>query len=261
MLCNAFDLVRIHLFNSLDDDLLTKTNEIDEKTLDEIQKITATEAIIIGGVNAVSENVENKLKEKGLSVRRLFGVDRYETALKVSEEALNSGALKSDNIFLCSGISPADALSIASVAAKERGIILLTDGNTLIKGVEDIIKTGFSTDIKIVGGTAVISSNLENNIKTFGKNTERIFGNNRYETSVKVYEKYYKPMKVRSIYLANGLTMADALTGAGVAYNFRTGLLLTSANEMINPMKKIVKEMKILRILGGNFVVNDNIWK
>ena len=40
-----------------------------------------------------------------------------------------------------------------------------------------------------------------------------------------------------------------------------TGLLLTSANEMIPSMKSIVKEMKILRILGGNAVVNDNIWK
>ena len=55
--------------------------------------------------------------------------------------------------------------------------------------------------------------------------------------------------------------MADALTGAGVAYNFRTGLLLTKANEMIIPMKEIIKEIKTLKILGGNAVVNDNIWK
>ena len=53
----------------------------------------------------------------------------------------------------------------------------------------------------------------------------------------------------------------DALTGAEITYNFRTGLLLTSANEMIPSMKSIVKEMKILRILGENAVVNDNIWK
>ena len=74
---------------------------------------------------------------------------------------------------------------------------------------------------------------MKNKIETYGKNTERISGNDRYETSVKVYEKYYKPMEVKSIYLANGLTIADALTGAGVAYNFRTRLLLTNANEMI----------------------------
>ena len=102
---------------------------------------------------------------------------------------------------------------------------------------------------------------MKQELESTGATVERIFGNDRYETSVKVYEKYYKPMGIKTVYLANGLTMADALTGAGVAYNSNTGLLLTSANEMINPMKKIIKKMDQLIILGGNTVVNDNIWK
>ena len=237
--------------------LLTKTNEIDAGTLAEIERLKAKEVIIIGGVNAVSENVANQLKAKGLTVNRIFGENRYETALNVAKEAVDKGVLKTEKIFLCSGISPADALSIASVAAKEEGIILLTDGNTLTEGAKKYIKSG--VEVKIIGGNKVISDNLKQELSSMGAIVERISGNDRYETSVKVYEKYYKPMGVKSIYLANGLTMADALTGAGVAYNFNTGLLLTGANEMINPMKEIIKEMKILRILGGNAVVNDNI--
>ena len=131
----------------------------------------------------------------------------------MAKEAIDNGVLKSNKVFLCSGISPADALSIASAAAKEEGIILLTDGNSL-KGAEKYIKSG--VEVKIIGGTGVISDKLEQELKSMGATVERISGNDRYETSVKVYEKYYKPMKVRSIYLANGLTMADALTGAGV---------------------------------------------
>ena len=239
--------------------LLTKTNEIDTKILDEIKRLKAKEVVIIGGVNAVSEDVANQLKAKGLTVNRIFGENRYETALNVAKEAVDKGVLKTEKIFLCSGISPADALSIASVAAKEEGIILLTDGNTLTEGAKKYIKAG--VEVKIIGGTSVISDKLEQELKSMKATVERISGNDRYETSVKVYEKYYKPMGVKTIYLANGLTMADALTGAGVAYNFRTGLLLTSANEMITPMKEIIKEMKILRILGGNAVVNNDIWK
>ena len=144
-------------------------------------------------MNAVSENVANRLRNEGLTVNRISGNDRYETALKVAEKAISKGVLEPDNVFLCSGVSPADALSIASAAAKEKGIILLTDGNTLIKGVENLIKSNFSINVKIIGGTAVISDNLKNKIETYGKNTERISGNDRYETSVKVYEKYYKP--------------------------------------------------------------------
>ena len=122
--------------------LLTKTNEMDAGTFAEIERLKAKEVIIIGGVNAVSKEVEDQLKAKGLTVNRISGNDRYETALKVAEEAIDNGVLKSSKIFLCSGISPADALSIASVAAKEEGIILLTDGNTLTEGAKKYIKSG-----------------------------------------------------------------------------------------------------------------------
>ena len=125
-------------------------------------------------------------------MNRIFGENRYETALKVAEEAIDNGVLKSNKIFLCSGISPADALSIASAAAKEKGIILLTDGNSLIDGVKKYIKSGVK--VKIIGGVGVISDKLEQELKSMGAAVERISGNDRYETSVKVYEKYYKPM-------------------------------------------------------------------
>ena len=90
--------------------LLTKTNEIDAGTLAEIERLKAKEVIIIGGVNAVSEKVANQLKAKGLTVNRIFGENRYETALKVAEETGNNEILKPSRlpskIFLCSGISP-----------------------------------------------------------------------------------------------------------------------------------------------------------
>ena len=129
-------------------------------------------------------------------MNRIFGENRYETTLKVAEETGNNEILKPSRlpskIFLCSGISPADALSIASAAAKEKGIILLTDGNSLIDGVKKYIKSGVK--VKIIGGVGVIFDKLEQELKSMGAAVERISGNDRYETSVKVYEKYYKPM-------------------------------------------------------------------
>ena len=144
-------------------------------------------------MNAVSKEVEDQLKAKGLTVNRISGNDRYETALKVAEEAIDNGVLKSSKIFLCSGISPADALSIASAAAKEKGIILLTNGNSLTDGVKKYIKSGVK--VKIIGGVGVISDKLEQELKSMGAAVERISGKDRYETSVKVYEKYYKPIR------------------------------------------------------------------
>ena len=123
-------------------------------------------------MNAVSEDVANQLKAKGLTVNRISGNDRYETALKVAKEAIDNGVLKSNKVFLCSGISPADALSIASAAAKEEGIILLTDGNSL-KGAEKYIKSG--VEVKIIGGTSVISDKLEQELTVYQIGRIRLF--------------------------------------------------------------------------------------
>ena len=135
-------------------------------------------------MNAVSEKVANQLKVKGLKVNRIFGENRYETALNVAKEAVDKGVLKTEKIFLCSGISPADALSIASVAAKEEGIILLTDGNGLTDGVKKYIKSG--VEVKIIGGNKVISDNLKQELSSMGAIVERISGNDRYETIVRL---------------------------------------------------------------------------
>ena len=82
--------------------LLTKTKEMDAGTFAEIERLKAKEVIIIGGVNAVSEKVANQLKVKGLKVNRIFGENRYETALNVAKEAVDKGVLKTEKIFLCS---------------------------------------------------------------------------------------------------------------------------------------------------------------
>lgn len=238
---------------------LTSKNSIDTETVEEMKRLEVKQAVIIGGVNVVSENVVNRLNNNGINVNRIYGKDRYDTAIQLIEDIKKSGKIDTNKIFLCSGNSYADALSIASVTAKEGGIILLTDGNTLTGGTKAYITS--EADVKIIGGNAVISDKLESEIKSMGANVSRIYGNDRYETSLKIYDNYYKPIGVKTIYLANGDTMVDALTGTALAYKDQTGLLLTNKSKMINSMKLVVKGMKRLRVLGGNQVVQDNIWK
>ena len=55
--------------------------------------------------------------------------------------------------------------------------------------------------------------------------------------------------------------MVDALTGAGLAYKDKTGLLLTNANKMLPSIKWVINGMSNLKILGGRDVVQNNIWK
>ena len=239
---------------------LTSKISIDMETVDEMKRLGVMQAVIIGGANVVSQNVVNQLNNNGINVNRIYGKDRYDTAVQIIEDIEKSEKIDTNKIFLCSGKTYADALSIASVTAKEGGIILLTDGNTLTDGTKAYITS--DADVKIIGGNAVISNELENKIKSMGaKSVSRIYGNNRYETSLKIYNNYYKPIGVKTIYLANGDTMVDALTGTALAYKDLTGLLLTNKSKMIDSMKPVIKGMKRLRILGGSQAVQDNIWK
>lgn len=237
---------------------LTSKTSIDMETVDEMKRLGVMQAVIIGGANVVSQNVVNQLNNNGINVNRIYGKDRYDTAVQIIEDIEKSEKIDTNKIFLCSGKTYADALSIASVTAKEGGIILLTDGNTLTDGTKAYITS--DADVKIIGGNAVISNELENKIKSMGaKSVSRIYGNNRYETSLKIYNNYYKPIGVKTIYLANGDTMVDALTGTALAYKDLTGLLLTNKSKMMDSMKPVIKGMKRLRILGGSQAVQDNI--
>lgn len=239
--------------------LLTERDETVEETLNEISRLKAAKIRIIGGEKVISERVENLLREKEITVERIFGEDRYETALKIAKKGIEEGKLNPDKIFLCSGEKSADALSIASVAIKEKGILLLTDGNTLTAGVKEMIKSG--VDVKIIGGVAVISDKVKAEAEALGAKAERIYGNDRFETSLEVYNKYYKESGVNTVYLANGIKMVDALTGSGLANKDKTGILLVRENEMIPSMKSAVKKLSKLKILGGEGTVQDNIWK
>ena len=118
-----------------------------------------------------------------------------------------------------------------------------------------------ATEVKVIGGVEVISDNLKQEIETEGAKVERIFGSDRFETALNIYNKYYKSIGVKTIYLANGITMVDALTGAGFAYKDETGLLLTSADKMSSSIKWVINGMSNLKILGGSGVVQNNIWK
>ncbi|MDR1774227.1 MAG: BspA family leucine-rich repeat surface protein [Clostridioides sp.] len=68
--------------------LLSKLDSIDDKTLDEIKRRKPTEVIIVGGNQAVSDCVIDKIDEKieGIKTTRIYGCDRYQTAIRVGEE-------------------------------------------------------------------------------------------------------------------------------------------------------------------------------
>ena len=159
----------------------------------------AKNAYIIGGKNAISSSVENQIKSMGIKPKRIEGSDRIKTSIEVSYEIAEVTG-KDTAVYLVNGFKgEADAMSIAPVAAKNKGQIILTNGKYMPINV--------STDIPTyaVGGSSVMSNAIVSDAQA-----TRIGGKDRYETNRKVIEKFFTNEKV--YYMAKGNPLVDALT-------------------------------------------------
>ncbi|MFT5223199.1 MAG: putative cell wall-binding protein, partial [Glaciecola sp.] len=67
--------------------LLTPPGELDGATRDEIQRLGATEIIVLGGPGAISDEVLVQLRDLAPVVRRIAGSGRADTAAQIATEA------------------------------------------------------------------------------------------------------------------------------------------------------------------------------
>lgn len=189
-------------------------NAVHQSVQDEISRLGATEAVILGGPAAVSESVESELAALGLSTRRLAGETRFETAEAIAEELLETSA--SEQAIVVDGFEFADAMSIAPFAAQEGRPIYLTRTNQLDNPE---LLSQFDNTI-IVGGENAVSFAVENELN----NPVRLAGDTRYDTNVEVLEYY--GVHNNHLYVSTGLDFVDALTGSVLAANDQTGVAL-----------------------------------
>lgn len=100
--------------------LLTHKDSIDDKTMQEIKRLSPKNAYIVGGTGAISGSVQDKLSGMAITCVRLGGKDRYETSLKVAQSLTNV-----NSVFIVSGENFPDAISAASIASIKNSPIIL----------------------------------------------------------------------------------------------------------------------------------------
>ena len=70
--------------------LLTAGGALSEQTAAQIKMLGASKAIVLGGTAAISDDVTDELAALGLSVRRVAGATRQDTAAAVAREVASS---------------------------------------------------------------------------------------------------------------------------------------------------------------------------
>lgn len=211
--------------------LLVKKDSIPKETLSRLQKVK--KVYIIGGTAAVSSNVTNQLA--GKEITRIEGSNRIETSENVAKLVGNY-----DEAFIVNGNKgEADAMSVASVAARDKAPIILTNGTSSTQNKKSGVK------YFVVGGEAVVSNSLVNK---FG--AVRLSGSDRYKTNRAVVQKFYpNPGK---LYYTKGNPLVDALTVSSLAKN--DGVVLVSPKSD----NSILKGKNTVQVGGMNFSVNPS---
>ncbi|OXZ41698.1 N-acetylmuramoyl-L-alanine amidase [Finegoldia magna] len=166
-----------------------------------------------------SANVEN--------VTRIAGEDRIATSIEISKEMFN----ESDNVVLASGFNFADALSAGQLAAALNAPLILSKDQLDSRTSDEIAKLK-PKNMYIVGGENALSSNIEESVKSVVNdiNVERLKGNDRYETSVKVMEKTKEFVDAEYLLIASGKNFPDALSATSFMADHKALMVLSDGN-------------------------------
>lgn len=194
--------------------LLTPTAGLVDETRAEIERLGATEAVLLGGSSALSGAVTRELRDLGLDVRRLAGETRFDTAAVVAAELTEA-----TSVFLVEGANPdpargwPDAVALSSLAARTATPVLLTTRDVLPDETSDALAALAPEALTVVGGTTAVSEDvLRAAGRAAGVDAERLAGGDRYATSAAIALEATKDgADPSAVWLVTGLNWPDAL--------------------------------------------------
>lgn len=239
--------------------LLVEKDSIPVQTIDEIRRIGAKKVIIAGGEAVVSNKIGSELNKIGIqSIKRLAGNNRYETSLEIAK-FIDSNCYNIEDIVVSNGLTEADAMSIAAIAARKNMPIILSDSKEIGKITYDWLKTQKLRNSYIIGGETALSNNVLNQINSITSmdiRNNRLGGSNRYETNAIVIKKF-KDTNLDRLYLSKGLTLVDALTAGPIAAN-NNGVIVICDNNLTENQKATLSDLNVKNVIevGGGISVN-----
>ena len=171
--------------------LLTRQATLSPAARQQIISNNINHVYITGETAAVSQEIEDELSQTRvgdrafgafIQVTRLGGADRYATNNKINTDEGGT----SNVAVLAAGTAPYDSLAVGPVVYANNYPLVLTNGSNLNNGEETQLQNMNANTVVIVGGVAVVSQAVEDQLKTDGYNVIRLAGATRYATSATI---------------------------------------------------------------------------
>ncbi len=173
---------------------VNELGQLEEPTLREFQRVLlpGSTIYILGGVNAISAEVEQTLVAAGFQAHRLGGIGREQTASLVADEVIatvNGGQAPPFGAVMVAyeGNWP-DAVAAGQIASFWGIPILLTPTAQLGESARASLDAIFPEEVWVIGGTGVVSDTVVTQIEEItGPGTvTRLGGATRLETTAQV---------------------------------------------------------------------------
>lgn len=239
--------------------LYTGKNSLSVETKSALDKMFLDEIYLMGGVNTISKNVENKLRKNfpHAKITRIMGNNRYDTSAESARTRANT-----TNLIFAAGTNYADALYATSLAAHQNAPILLVSNEGLSQSTRKFIQSiGNIDNVTIVGGEISVNQSVKNQIENLTKkHVTRLAGVDRYESSVEVAKRVNaNPAEVIT---TSGEVFADALVSSTVAQKIKAPILLVKKDVLPLKVREYMKDTnsiyKLTTIGGYNTVTKNN---
>ncbi|QHC65820.1 peptidoglycan DD-metalloendopeptidase family protein [Rathayibacter sp. VKM Ac-2759] len=196
-----------------------------------------------------------------LSVTRIAGVDRQDTAARISRATFPTNV---PVVYIATGGNFPDALSAAPAAAKQDGPLLLVDRDSMSRAVKDELTRLKPGKIVVVGSGLSVSDTLLSELRDYAGSggIERIGGVDRYDTADKIVTYAFSSGSSRA-WVATGEKFPDALSASAAAGSVDAPVLLVNGglSAVTTQTRQLVTELGVtsLTIAGSALSISEGI--
>lgn len=211
------------------------------------------------GESAAERDDPDTEESGGVTIRRIAGTGRMETAARLSAYAFEPGV---DRVYLATGTTFPDALAAGATAGVDRGPVLLAARNGVPEATRHELARLDPEQIIVVGGRAALSSATARAAGRAGDaELHRVVGGDRFETAANLALGRFGASGVDTAYVATGLEFPDALAGVPAAVDDHAPVLLATRDRLPASTRAALAELDPDRVevLGGPAAISPAV--
>jgi putative cell wall-binding protein len=223
----------------------------------ELERLRPKVAVVLGGENSVSPQVELSLERFAESIERYAGADRYEVSAVIAGRYF-TGLTRT--AYVASGAGFADALSASAAAGSADGPVLLVQKDQVPESVAEALRNLPGLErIVVLGGRDSISDSVVVALAEIAR-TNRIAGATRFDVSAAASADEFCS-DLPTVFVASGAVFPDALSGSAAAIQFGSPVLLVSRDEIPEVVKVELRRLnpRQIVVLGGVNTISDKV--